>query len=170
MDRFGVGNKDVEPTNGGVESWIQRDKESLNNQHRPIDSLFVVMCTCYLLVGLAIISMCVQLMEHTCRDILQRLATTRLMGRHGSWMFSAYGDHKRIEKANCRYWTTSASESPNNSSSWQGLSRQNSRETSLDNLPRHMMDASLSRAKLQGMRHFLIRLILYYIYIYYFKV
>ena len=143
----GGGNEDGTNVNKEVNTWIHSDTENLN--HRSVDSLFVVLCTCYLLIGLAIISMCVQLMEHTCRDILQRLATTRLMGGHGSWMFSVYGDHKRIGKSSGRYWTTSASESPNNSSSWQGLSRQNSRETSLDNLPRHM-DASLSRANLQG--------------------
>ena len=137
-----------------VNSWIHSDTENhLNNQHQQyheIDSLFVVLCTCYLLIGLALISMCVQLMEHTCRDILQRLATTRLMGRHGSWMFAVYGDNRRMGKSSTgRYWTTSASESPNNSSSWQGLSRQNSRETSVDNLPRQM-DASLSRTSTQG--------------------
>ena len=94
--------------------------------------------------------MCVQLMEHTCRDILQRLATTRLMGRHGSWMFAVYGDNKRISKSSSgRYWTTSASESPNNSSSWQGLSRQNSHETSVDNLTRQM-DAASSRPNVPG--------------------
>ena len=127
-------------------TWAQRNAQS-DIKHNDIDTPFVVMCTCYLLIGLAIISMCVQLMEHTCRDILQRLATTRLMGRHGSWMFAVYdGDTKRRfgKSPNGRYWTTSASESPNNSSSWQGLSRQNSRETSVDNLTRHM-EATSSR-------------------------
>ena len=132
-------------------TWAQRNAQS-DIKHNDIDTPFVVMCTCYLLIGLAIISMCVQLMEHTCRDILQRLATTRLMGRHGSWMFAVYdGDTKRKfgKSPNGRYWTTSASESPNNSSSWQGLSRQNSRETSVDNLTRHM-EATSSRSSGPG--------------------
>ena len=149
VDSLGGNKEDGENVNKEVHTWIHSDTESLNSQRRSVDSCFVVLCTCYLLIGLAIISMCVQLMEHTCRDILQRLATTRLMGGHGSWMFSVYGDNKRIGKGSGRYWTTSASESPNNSSSWQGLSRQNSRETSLDNLTRHM-DASLPRTNLQG--------------------
>ena len=137
------------------QSWYPNEieKQELMNQHpEDVDSLFVVMCTCYLLIGLAIISMCVQLMEHTCRDVLQRLATTRLMGRHGSWMFAVYGENKRIGGTKSgRYWTTSASESPNNSSSWQGLSRQNSRETSVDNLTGRSMETSLSRSNFQGM-------------------
>ena len=131
-------------------SWIPTE----NKENRDVDSLFVVLCTCYLLIGLAIISMCVQLMEHTCRDILQRLATTRLMGRHGSWMFAVYGDNKRMGKSSGRYWTTSASESPNNSSSWQGLSRQNSCEASVDNLTRQQMEQqnALSRTNVQGIK------------------
>ena len=84
-----VNNEDISKT---MNSWIPTEnKENQINNNNDVDSLFVVLCTCYLLIGLAIISMCVQLMEHTCRDILQRLATTRLMGRHGSWMFAVYG-------------------------------------------------------------------------------
>ena len=120
--------------------------------HQMVDSFFVVLCTCYLLLGLAIISMCVQLMEDTCRNALRKLATTRLMGGSGSWMFSVYGGeggyhgHKRINKG--RYWTTSGANSPNNSSSWQGgfSPKQNSRETSIDNLPHHLGDMSISRS------------------------
>ena len=142
------------------QSWYPNEieKQELMNQHpEDVDSLFVVMCTCYLLIGLAIISMCVQLMEHTCRDVLQRLATTRLMGRHGSWMFAVYGENKRIGGTKSgRYWTTSASESPNNSSSWQGLSRQNSRETSVDNLTGRSVETSLSRSNFQGMNEALL--------------
>ena len=139
------------------ESWYHNEmghQDVMTQKQEDVDSLFVVLCTCYLLIGLAIISMCVQLMEHTCRDVLQRLATTRLMGRHGSWMFAVYGENKRTFNGNKnnRYWTTSASESPNNSSSWQGLSRQNSRETSVDNLTRQNMDASLSRSNFQGIK------------------
>ena len=138
------------------DSWYpsKMDNQELMSQaQEDVDSLFVVLCTCYLLIGLAIISMCVQLMEHTCRDVLQRLATTRLMGRHGSWMFGVYAENKRGSgNRNGRYWTTSASESPNNSSSWQGLSRQNSREASVDNLTRNNMDTSLSRSNFQGMK------------------
>ena len=136
-----------------VQSTLLRISSEALDGHTAVDSLFVVLCTCYLLLGLAIISMCVQLMEHKCRDILRRLATTRLMGSHGSWMFSAYGgygENNRMGKG--RHWTTSAAESPNNSSSWQGLSRQNSRETSIDNLPRYL-DTSLSRTNLQGMQN-----------------
>ena len=146
------------------DSWYPRqmdNQELMSQAQEEVDSLFVVLCTCYLLIGLAIISMCVQLMEHTCRDVLQRLATTRLMGRHGSWMFGVYGENKRGSgNRNGRYWTTSASESPNNSSSWQGLSRQNSREASVDNLTRNTMDTSLSRSNFQGIKNSLIEIII----------
>ena len=174
ISKFSIGPGDNKVSGSNVNDIAKDDNKASESWHmnkinsqdliiqaqEDVDSLFVVLCTCYLLIGLAIISMCVQLMEHTCRDILQRLATTRLMGRHGSWMFGVYGDNKRANgNRSGRYWTTSASESPNNSSSWQGLSRQNSRDASVDNLTRNSMDASVSRSNIQGKK---LRIILSY--------